>query len=166
MHDATINDPGTAQRRLDMSDEVRNVSYGYILVPDKPGEGARILSSLKSAGVNLLAYSGFPAGRGKAQIDLVSEDMAAVKQVAKANKWKMSPVKKGFLVQGDDRVGAVSDTIRRLADAKINVTAADGVSAGGGRWGMILWVAPRAHAKAAKVLAATGSPREESPVTM
>jgi hypothetical protein len=149
-----------------MPDQVRTVSYGYILVPDKPGEGARILSSLKSAGVNLLAYSGFPAGRGKSQMDLVSEEMAAVKQVAKANKWKMSPVKKGFLIQGDDRVGAVADTLGRLADAKINVTAADGVSAGGGRWGMILWVAPRAHAKAAKVLGVAESPREGSPATM
>ncbi len=145
-----------------MADAIRSVQYGYITVPDKAGEGARILSALKGAGVNLLAYSGFPEGRGKAQIDLVADDMAAVKAVAKANKLKMSAVKKAFLVQGDDRVGAVGDVIGRLANSKINVTAADAVSAGAGRWGMILWVEPRAYAKAAKVLGVM-TPRPEAP---
>ena len=151
-----------------MADAIRTVQYGYITVPDKAGEGARILSALKSAGVDLLAYLGFPEGRGKAQIDLVAEDMAAVKAVAKANKWKMSPVKKAFLVQGDDRIGACADVIGRLAGAKISITAAEGISAGAGRWGMILWVDSRAYAKAAKtlgvVMAKPEAPRDPEPV--
>ncbi len=46
-----------------MADTIRRVQYFYIHVPDKPGEGARALAALKDAGVNLVAYSGFPAGR-------------------------------------------------------------------------------------------------------
>jgi predicted amino acid-binding ACT domain protein len=57
-------------------------------------------------------------------------------------------------VQGSDRVGAVHADLRRLAEAGINVTAADAVTAGKGRYGMILWVKPRDYARAAKALRA------------
>jgi hypothetical protein len=44
--------------------------------------------------------------------------------------------------------------LQKLADAGINVTAADAVSAGQGRYGMILWVKPRDYTRAAKALGA------------
>jgi hypothetical protein len=44
--------------------------------------------------------------------------------------------------------------LQKLGDAGINVTAADAVSAGRGRYGMILWVKPRDYARAAKALGA------------
>ena len=59
-----------------MAETVRTADYFYVMVPDKPGEGARILGELKRAGVNLVAYSGFPSGRG-AQLDLVPTDPTA-----------------------------------------------------------------------------------------
>ena len=59
-----------------MPDEIRRVDYFYVQVPNRPGEGARALGVLRDAGVNLLAYSGFPEGRG-AQLDFVPEDAAA-----------------------------------------------------------------------------------------
>ena len=64
-----------------MPESVRTADYFYVMVPDKPGEGARILGELKSAGVNLVAYSGFPSGRG-AQLDVVPTDSAAFTAVA------------------------------------------------------------------------------------
>jgi hypothetical protein len=48
----------------------------------------------------------------------------------------------------------VAEVLQKLADAGINITAVDGVSAGGGRWGAILWVKPQSVNKAAKVLQA------------
>ena len=47
-----------------MPDTIRPVDYFYTLVPDKPGEGSRILSELRRTGVNVLGYCAFPAGRG------------------------------------------------------------------------------------------------------
>ncbi|MBU2498393.1 MAG: ACT domain-containing protein [Proteobacteria bacterium] len=66
----------------------------------------------------------------------------------------MRPKKTGFLVQGQDRTGAVAEVLKNLADAKINVTAVDAVSAGGGRWGAILWVKSKDVSKASKALKA------------
>ncbi len=136
-----------------MADMVKRVDYFYIQVPDKPGEGARALSVLQEAGVNLLAFSGFPEGR-RAQLDFVPEDPAAFKQAAKAAGWKVTGPKRAFLVQGEDRVGAIADIVQKLSEARVNIVAIDAVCAGGGRFGAILWVDPRAFVRAGKLLGA------------
>src|SRR2546422_1638146 len=123
-----------------MADKVRKVSYCYVMVPNRAGHGAAVLQALAEAGVNLLAYCGFPAGGGKAQLDLVAEKLGAVRQGARRQGWRLSRNKKGFLVQGDDRVGAVNRHVAALAGAGGSIIAADAASAGRGRLGIISWV--------------------------
>jgi hypothetical protein len=137
-----------------MADRVRKVNYCYAKVSARAGQGAAVLDEVQKAGVNLLAFSGFPIGGGKAQLDLVADDMAAVRRVARKNGWRLSKTKKAFLIQGDDRVGACQRQLQKLADQKINVTAVDAVAAGKGRYAAILWVKPQAYARAARVLRA------------
>jgi hypothetical protein len=134
-----------------MADQIRKVEYYYVTVPDRPGEGARILGVLKDAGVNLLAFHAFPAAR-RAQIDLVPEEPTALRAAARKAKIKLTGPKAAFLVEGEDRIGAVEELTRRLADAQINLTAMDAVRAGGGRYGALFWVKPRDVKKAARVL--------------
>jgi hypothetical protein len=136
-----------------MADSVRKVQYGYVMVPNRPGQGAKILAALQKGGIDLQAYSGFPGKKG-AQIDLVTRNVAGLKRVAKKNGWTLSKVKKGFLVQGADRLGAVHRSLAKLAARKVNVVAADAVAAGQGRYGMILWVRPKDYARAARALGA------------
>lgn len=135
-----------------MSETIRQVDYFYLEVPNKAGEGAKVLKALKEASVNLLAFSGFPAGR-RAQLDFFPADPAAFRSVARANRWKLTGPKRGFLVQGDDRIGAVADLVDKLAAANINVIALDAVSVDG-RYGMLCWVAPRDFRKATRLLGA------------
>jgi hypothetical protein len=137
-----------------MADTIRKVAYYKTEVPNKAGEGARILGILKDAGVNLLAFSGFPSGR-RAQIDFIPEDDAAFKTAAKKAGLKMGAKKTGFLVQGDDRVGAVSDIMTKVAEAGINITALDAIVAGGGRYGVIFWVKSEDVRKTAKLIGAS-----------
>lgn len=135
-----------------MASRIRKVNYCYATVASRAGQGVKILSELKEAGVNLLAFTGFPAKAGKAQLDLVAENMAVLRRVAKKRGWRLSKTKRGFLVQGDDEVGVAHKHLQKLADQKINVTAADAVTAGKGRYGMILWVKPKDYNRAAKAL--------------
>jgi hypothetical protein len=135
-----------------MAEMIRQVDYFYVEVPNKVGEGAKVLQTLKEAGVNLLAFSGFPAGR-RAQLDFIPTDPVAFKGVARANRWKLVGPKRGFLVHGDDRIGAVADLLGTLAGANISVTAIDAVSVDE-RYGALCWVAPRDVKKAAKLLGA------------
>src|SRR5262245_33036775 len=62
-----------AAGRCVMAESIRRVQYFYVMAPDKPGEGARALKTLSEAGVNLLAFSGFPAGK-RAQLDFIPEN--------------------------------------------------------------------------------------------
>ena len=136
-----------------MADTVQRVEYFYVQVPNKPGEGARYLAALSEAGINLLAFSGFPEGRGS-QLDFVPTDPTAFRGFAKRSKWKVTGPKRAFLIGGDDRVGVVAEMHAKLAAAGINVTAIDAVCAGAGRYGAILWVAARDYNKAASLLGA------------
>ena len=137
-----------------MADTVQRVEYFYVQVPNRAGEGARYLSALGEAGINLLAFTGFPEGRGS-QLDFVPSDPAAFRVFARRAKWKMTGPKRAFLISGDDRVGVVAEMHARLAEARINVTAIDAICAGGGRYGAILWVAARDYQRAAARLGAT-----------
>src|SRR5215510_6776000 len=142
-----------------MPDTVKRVQYFYTEVPDKPGEGARLLNTFKDAGVHLLAYSGFPKGR-RAQIDFIPADTAAFRAAARKAKLTLVGPKTGFLIQGEDRPGVLAEIIAKLAQAKINVTACDAVAAGEGRYGAIVWVKAQDVQKAARVL---GAVKEERP---
>ena len=141
-----------------MPDSIRVVDYFYVTVPNKPGEGARLLATLRQEGVNLLAFSAFPEGR-KTQADFVPEDAAKFRAAAKKAKWKVTGPKKVFLVKGDDRVGACADLVGALAAAKVNIIALDAVSVHG-RYGAIFWVAAKDMKKTQKVIAAINAPTD------
>ena len=136
-----------------MADRISRVDYYSATVPDKPGETARILTALEQAEVNLVAFSGFPEGR-KAQLDFVAADGPAFAKAAKAADLQPGKKKTAFLVQAEDRVGAVAAIARKLAEAGINITSMQAICAGENRYGGLLWVKPEDVRKAAKVLEA------------
>jgi hypothetical protein len=134
-----------------MADLIRTAQYFKVQIADKPGTLAGMLAPLREAGENLMAVHAFPRNRGT-QVDVVPEDPAAFKNVAKVYKWKVQGPKMCLLVDGDDRPGALADLTDRLGSARINMIAVTGLTAGQGRFGAILWVKPRDVKKAAKVL--------------
>jgi hypothetical protein len=134
-----------------MADNIQKVTYFICNRPNKPGEGAHLLKQLKEAGVNLYAFHGFPSGR-RAQIDLVPEDTALFRKVAKKLGLELEETKTGFLVRGKDRVGAIVGMLETLAASDINITAIDAVAAGAGRFGAIFWVRSQDVARTAKLL--------------
>ena len=134
-----------------MAETITRVDYFHIETPNKPGEAARALTAIKEAGLNLLAFSGFPKGR-RAQLDFIPADPVAFAKCAKKAGCTLSKKKSGFLIQGEDRIGAGADLLTKLADAKINVTAISAVCAGENRYGAILWVKAPDLKRAAKVL--------------
>ena len=136
-----------------MADTIRKADYFAIQVPNRPGAGARVLAGLKAEGVNLIAFTGFPNGR-TAQVDLVPERTPALRRAAKKLNLRLGKRKTCFIIRGDDRVGALSNTLQRLAAARISVTALDAVIAGKGRYGAIFWVRPQKVARAARLLGA------------
>lgn len=135
-----------------MADKIRRVEYYYVNVPDKPGEGARILGALKEAGVNLLSLTAFPDGKGTTQIDFVTENADGLTKAVKGLGQKLSDRKRAFFAQGDDRAGAAAEIFRKFADAGVNIHAANATAGAKGGYGLILWVRPENYDKAAKAL--------------
>jgi hypothetical protein len=135
-----------------MADNIRSVEYYAASVKDQAGEGHRVLSALSDEGVDLRAFCGFPTGEGKAQLDFVPTDSKKFLAAAEKLKLRVRKPKQAFLISGDDRVGAVASALGKLASAKIPITAAQAVSSGDGRFGMLLWVKPARHAQAARAL--------------
>jgi len=136
-----------------MPDTLRKVHYFTTLVPDRPGQTFKVLAALVSGGVNLLACTGTARGR-RAQIDVVPDDTRRFAAVARRAGLDFSEKKSGFLIQGDDRPGALADHLKVLADAGINIDAVDGLSAGSGRWGAIVWVGESDLRRAGRLLRA------------
>jgi len=93
-----------------------STQYFYTEVPDTPGEGARILTMLRDAGVNLLAHSAFPKGR-RAQLDVIPADVAAFRAACRKAKLTLVDPKTGFLLHGEDRPGALAEFIAKLTEA-------------------------------------------------
>lgn len=135
-----------------MADAIRRADYFTLEVDDRPGEGVRVLGKLREAKVNLVSFTAFPAGGGKAQLTLVPEKADAFLAAAKGAGLTPSARKECFLVQGGDRLGAVYDVLKRLADAKVNCTAANACSAGSGTYAMVLFTKPGDMGAAAKAL--------------
>ena len=132
---------------------IRKLGYYSTKVSNRPGAGAHLLDALKVAGVNLLAFSGFPQ-RGGAQVDFIPENDGAFRRAARKAGLKLSARKTVFLMHGDDRPGALTKTLGKLAQARINLVALDAVMAGKKRFGAIFWVKKQNVARAARILKA------------
>ena len=140
-----------------MPDEIRQIDYYYATIPDKPGQATRILSALHQAGINLLGISAFPHGLHRSQLDVVPEDSDAFTKAARSVGFKLSKKKSGFLIQGEDRPGAIAEITAKLARANINITSVQAFCAGSGRYGGMLWVKAPDLRKAAKALGVSQS---------
>ena len=133
---------------------IRKADYYTVKVSQRPGAGAALLAAMKAAGVNLLAFTGFPTGGG-AQVDFMPDNSVKFRRAAKKANLRVSKRKTVFLVRGDDRVGALTGVLGKLASKKINLVALSAVTAGKGRYGMIFWVRPKDIGRASRVLRAS-----------
>jgi len=135
-----------------MSDRISAVEYYYATVGNEPGEGRRLLEHLSEKGVNLLAFTAFPVDGGRTQLDFVPAEVKRLQAAAQDAGIELTGPKHAFLLQGNDRVGALHQHHLTLANAGINVHAANGVVDGTGRFGYVLWVSPEEFGNAAAVL--------------
>lgn len=136
-----------------MATTIRKAAYFSMKTPNRAGQGAHLLAALAERGVDLRAFTGFPAAGG-AQVDFIPYDATKFTRAARQLGLKTGKKKVVFLAQGTDQPGAIAKICGKLAQARINMTAMDAVAAGKGRFGAIFWVKPKQVAKAARILGA------------
>ena len=118
---------------------------------------APALTALWDAGVNLTALWAYPlksgkANGGKAQLDMIPENGAGFAKAANKAGLAVGKKQTAFFVNGDDRPGAVADTLSKLSQAGINVGAVQAVCGGTGRYGAVLFLPQADVRKASKAL--------------
>ena len=136
-----------------MADDIRVVDHYSASIPNKVGEGARVLAVLRDSGVNFIAFWGYEHGEGRAQLEFIPEDSATFVTAAKQAKLRLRK-STALYIHGEDRPGAIADILGKLAGARINVAAVQAVCGGGGSYGTIVFLPEGAARKAATVLGA------------
>jgi len=135
-----------------MAESIREFYYHYVILDDGPGNLTGVLQNLCERGIRLLAFSCFPYGKGKMQLDLIPQDPAILVRVLEEMGLGVSARKAGFLVRSDEGPCAIRDVLTQLEQARIRIIAVQAVAAGLGRSGALLWVKAEDVERAARVL--------------
>jgi prephenate dehydratase len=123
-------------------------------IPNTPGEGVKVLNALKDAGVSLAGFLAYRRSAKVAEVVLVvAANAPSPAKVVKPAGLALGKKEKGFLLTGEDRVGALAETLGKLAAAGISVVKTNAVCGGAGRFGALIGVEAKDLRKAAKALA-------------
>jgi hypothetical protein len=131
---------------------IERINYYYTVVPNRVGAAAKVFNEFKAQHVNLRAFNGFPLSAQRSQLVLVPSSEVALVAAAQKAGIKLVGPKVAFLISEWEYVGAVADTLSKLEQAGVNVTAMQAIETGEWRYGAILWVKPRYIDKAAQAL--------------
>lgn len=125
-----------------MSVAIRQVTYFYTTIRDRPGEIYHLLQELAAGDVNLLAFNAVPTGPDRTQLALFPHNVEQLAIVAERTGMVLEGPHPAILVQGDDRLGALADVHHKVSDAGINVFAGTAVTDGKGCYGYVVYVRP------------------------
>ena len=139
-----------------MTMQIRPVEYYYTTVLEAGGDACKWLSTIADAGVNLLAFSASPVGPSRTQLTISPEDPDLLRVAARRSGLTLTGPNRAFLVQGDDRLGAIADIHHKLCQAGVEVFSSTGITDGSGRFGYLLYVAEHDFHKAAGALGLKG----------
>ncbi|NNM04859.1 MAG: hypothetical protein HKO65_07125 [Gemmatimonadetes bacterium] len=135
-----------------MPDAIRRVDYFNTTIRDQPGESYKLLAQLADMGLNLVAFTAIPVGPNQTQLTLFPEDSGAMEVAAQRAGMGMDGPHPAFLVQGDDKLGALAEIHEKLFDANVNIYASSGVTDGRGTFGYLIYVRPEHYGRAAAAL--------------
>lgn len=121
-----------------MASDIRRIEYFRTTVKDEPGAAFRVLSALRSQGVNLLAFTAIPIAVNETQLILFPDSSTSFSRAASTIRMPADGPHAALLVQGDDALGAIAEIHGVLADDGINVVGATGVADGRGAFGYVI----------------------------
>ncbi|UCF00234.1 MAG: hypothetical protein JSV82_03955 [Planctomycetota bacterium] len=98
---------------------VKKITVHCVEIEDKPGSLQGLLAQVASANVDLQCFAAFSAGGGRGQVYIGAKDPQACETCAKDAGIEVTPAA-GFIVRGEDKVGAAAESLRALANVGIN----------------------------------------------
>ena len=98
---------------------VKRITVHCVEIEDKPGSLQKLLDGVASANVDLLCCTAFSAGGGLGWVYVSAKDLVAFEAYAQDAGIEATAAA-GFIVSGDDKVGAAAGALKGLADAGIS----------------------------------------------
>lgn len=132
---------------------VRTVEYFYARVANDSDRAYGLLAQLAEQEISLLAFSAVPFGEGHVEFTLFPDRGAPLLQAAAKIGWELTGPQHAVLIQGDDRLGALSDIHQCLSAAGVAVYASSGVTDGQGHFGYVIYFREEDHLEAARAIA-------------
>jgi len=127
---------------------VKQITIHRLEIEDKPGSLQKLLADAASANVDLQCFAAFSAGGGRGRVYISAKSEDAFKALGLE-----ATAAAGFIVSGDDRVGAAAEALKGLAEAGINGVAGSAIVCGG-QYCMLIVVDAADEAAAGKALGA------------
>lgn len=109
-----------------MGHSIRQVTAVVMQVQDEVGVLNRVLCVLRDSGVNMLAIAS--QRRQGTALMAIPDDVQAVRELARQQGVHLQ-TRQVFLIEGDDRVGALCDLTESIANAGISIEDVAALSA-------------------------------------
>lgn len=98
---------------------VKRITVHCVEIEDKPGSLQQLLDKAASANVDFQGFAAFSAGGGLGWVYVSAKDPVAFEAYAQDAGIEATAAA-GFIVSGDDKVGAAAGALKGLADAGIS----------------------------------------------
>lgn len=96
-----------------------------VIIDDRPGELARIGETAGAVGISLRGAAAFTGeGKGVVHVLVDDDDSARLRDAFEAAGMGVADERPVFVIDVEDRPGALGELARRLADANVNVDLA------------------------------------------
>ena len=101
---------------------VKRITVHCLEIEDKPGSLQKLLGQVASANIDLLCFAAFSAGDGRGRVYASAKKPEGLKACALEAGIEVTEAA-GFIISGEDKVGAAAEALMGLADAGISGVA-------------------------------------------
>lgn len=98
---------------------VRRITVHCVEIEDKPGSLQKFLTQSSLSGVDFLCFAAFSCGNNCGRVFVGAKEAAKFEAFAKEAELGAQTAT-GFIVSGEDRVGAAAETLKGLAENNID----------------------------------------------
>ncbi len=130
--------------------KVYKLSYFVANIKDKPGTLLKIMLGFRDRNIGLSGLWGFGSKDGDGQLFVIAKDSEVLREA-----WKdaglLAEEGTGFFISGEDRTGALIESLEKLVEVGINIHSIDAIAVGA-VFGSFIWVDASDIEKAAAAL--------------
>ncbi|MHC4619819.1 MAG: hypothetical protein ACYTEQ_18890 [Planctomycetota bacterium] len=101
---------------------VKRIVVHCVEIEDRPGSLQKLLAEAAKMNVDLLCFAAFSAGSGQGRVYVSAKDPSTLEACAQEAGMETTAAA-GFIIDGDDKIGAAAEALKALADAGINGVA-------------------------------------------